>query len=129
MALLPGEGRHLRADIVGDGPDRQRFETQAADLGLGGAVSFTGAMPARTAFARGRLLVVPSRAESLPYVVLEAAAAGMPMIATRVGGIPEIFGPDARCARAGRRCRAPRRGDQGMDWKTGGNSQSPDGCG
>jgi glycosyltransferase involved in cell wall biosynthesis len=52
-------------------------------------------MPARAAFARGRLLVVPSRAESLPYIVLEAAAAGIPMITTKVGGIPEIFGPDA----------------------------------
>jgi len=36
---------------------------------------------------------MPSRAESLPYVVLEAAAAAKPLIATRVGGIPEIFGP------------------------------------
>ena len=43
----------------------------------------------------GRMLVLPSRAESLPYVVLEAAAAGVPIIATRVGGIPEIFGPQA----------------------------------
>ena len=56
---------------------------------------FAGAQPARTAFARGRMLIVPSRAESLPYIVLEAAAAGLPMIATNVGGIPEIFGPDA----------------------------------
>jgi glycosyltransferase involved in cell wall biosynthesis len=54
-------------------------------------------MPARSAFARGKLLVVPSRAESLPYIVLEGAAAGIPMLATRVGGIAEIFGPDA-CA-------------------------------
>ena len=43
----------------------------------------------------GRIFVVPSRAESLPYVVLEAAAAGMPIIATEVGGVPEIFGPEA----------------------------------
>ena len=47
-------------------------------------------MPVRTAFARGRCVVVPSRAESLPYIVLEAAAAQMPLIATDVGGIPEI---------------------------------------
>jgi glycosyltransferase involved in cell wall biosynthesis len=41
------------------------------------------------------MLVIPSRAESLPYVVLEAAAAGVPIIATAVGGVPEIFGPQA----------------------------------
>ena len=38
---------------------------------------------------------MPSRSESLPYVVLEAAGAGLPLIATRVGGIPEIFGADS----------------------------------
>src|SRR3974390_1478050 len=38
-------------------------------------------------------MVIPSRAESLPYVVLEAAAARMPLITTKVGGIPEIYGP------------------------------------
>ena len=50
---------------------------------------------ARQAFALGRVLVVPSRAESLPYVALEAGAAGKPLIATAVGGIAEILGPDA----------------------------------
>ena len=50
-------------------------------------------MPAREAFALGRTLVVPSRAESLPYIVLEAAGAQVPMVATDVGGIGEIFGP------------------------------------
>jgi glycosyltransferase involved in cell wall biosynthesis len=52
-------------------------------------------MPARDAFGLGRLFVAPSRAESLPYIVLEAAAAAVPMITTNVGGIPEIFGPQA----------------------------------
>jgi glycosyltransferase involved in cell wall biosynthesis len=95
IGLLKAEGRSLRAVIVGDGPDRARFEAMVRARALDGIVQFVGAMPARSAFALGRLLIIPSRAESLPYIVLEAAAAGIPMIATKVGGIPEIFGPDA----------------------------------
>ena len=63
--------------------------------GIGVKIEFMGSMPARDAFALGRVVVVPSYHESLPYVVLEAAAAGMPVIATRVGGMTEIFGPDS----------------------------------
>jgi glycosyltransferase involved in cell wall biosynthesis len=97
VAALARDGRPITATIVGDGPDRAAFEAAAKDLGkdLGEAIRFAGAMPARAAFALGRLLVVPSRAESLPYIVLEAAAAGLPLVATNVGGIAEIFGPDA----------------------------------
>ena len=79
-----------RLTIVGEGSEGDAFKTLARELGLGEHVRFTGALPAREAFALGRILVVPSRAESLPYVVLEAAAAGCPLIATDVGGIPEI---------------------------------------
>ncbi len=93
ITLLARDGRHLTATIVGDGPDRAEFETEARNLGQ--TIRFVGAKPARAAFALGRLLVVPSRAESLPYIVLEAAAAGLPLVATDVGGIPEIYGPDA----------------------------------
>ncbi len=78
--------------LVGSGPDKAQLEEQAARRGIADRIRFAGAMPAREAFRLGRMLVVPSRAESLPYVVLEAAAARVPMIATRVGGIPEIFG-------------------------------------
>ncbi len=88
------EGRKVTATIVGDGPDRAQFQREVAKQGLGEQVQFVGARPARQAFGLGRLLVVPSRAESLPYIVLEAAAAGVPMIASQVGGIPEIFGSD-----------------------------------
>lgn len=49
-------------------------------------------MPAREAFALAHIVVVPSRAEAMPYIVLETLAAGKTMIATAVGGIPEIFG-------------------------------------
>ncbi len=85
-------GRTLSAVLVGSGPDRDVLQRLAVDLGLGDRVSFPGPMAARRAFALGRTLLVPSRAESLPYVVLEAAAARVPLISTDVGGIPEIFG-------------------------------------
>jgi glycosyltransferase involved in cell wall biosynthesis len=89
LARLQGS-RAVRAVIVGAGPEATEFKSLADELGLGSLVTFPGAMPARTAFPLGRSLVVPSRAESMPYIVLEAAAAGTPLIATNVGGIPEI---------------------------------------
>ena len=92
LSLLAREGREVSATIVGEGPDRAAFEALVAARGLRGAVAFVGARPARAGFALGSLLVVPSLAESLPYIVLEAAAAAVPFIATRVGGVPEILG-------------------------------------
>ncbi|MBB99422.1 MAG: glycosyl transferase [Rhodobacteraceae bacterium] len=80
------------ARIVGDGEDRPRYEAMVADLGLSDHVTFTGALPAREAFRKAHCVVVPSRAEAMPYIVLETVAAQVPLIATRVGGIPEIFG-------------------------------------
>ena len=70
-----------------------RCRPRSSASALARAVRFMPAMPAREAQALGRIMVVPSRAESLPYVVLEAAAAGKPLITTKVGGIPEIYGP------------------------------------
>lgn len=81
--------------IVGAGPDEPEFRQRVAARGLDDCVVFAPPRPIRQALAQGKVMVVPSRAESLPYVVMEAAAAGQPMIATRVGGIPEIFGPFA----------------------------------
>ena len=86
-------GRRPTLTLVGSGPDRDALQQHAAEVGYADFVRFAGAMPARAAFRLGRMLIVPSRAESLPYVVLEAAGACIPMVATNVGGIPEIFGP------------------------------------
>ncbi len=90
-AVEQSSGRALSAHLVGDGPDKSDYVALAEMLGLGDRVRFHPAMPAREAFKLARTLVVPSRAESMPYIVLEAIAAQMPIVATRVGGIPEIF--------------------------------------
>ncbi|MDX8525655.1 glycosyltransferase [Mesorhizobium sp. MSK_1335] len=93
LALAGSElGRPLSAVMVGDGDDLPRYHAQVERLGLRRHVRFLPPMPARQAFALAEQIVVPSRAEAMPYIVLEALAAGMPMIATAVGGIPEIFG-------------------------------------
>jgi len=92
IAQLHRAGRTVTTTLVGDGPDRAALLDQVARLGLADIVRFRPAMPAREAQALGRIMVIPSRAESLPYVVLEAAAAGLPLITTKVGGIPEIYG-------------------------------------
>jgi glycosyltransferase involved in cell wall biosynthesis len=95
LASLFAEGWRGKAIFYGAGPDRVAAEQRARTLGLSAQVAFPGESKARAAFATGRTLVIPSRQESMPYIVLEAAAARMPMVATSVGGIPEIFGPDA----------------------------------
>ncbi len=77
--------------IAGGGPEAEKFQAMAQSLGIGDAVTFAGPTPASMAFTRARCLIMPSRAESFPYVVLEAAAARVPLIATNVGGIPEII--------------------------------------
>ncbi len=95
LAVLKQSGRRVSATIAGEGSDAAKLQAQASRLGLSDQVRFIGHCPAPTAFTMGRMLVIPSRAESLPYVVLEAAAAGLPVIATNVGGNPEIFGQQA----------------------------------
>ena len=85
-------GRNVTAVMVGEGEHLSRYGAQVKRLGLEDRVLFLKPMPAQQAFALAVVVVVPSRAEAMPYIVLEALAAGKPMIATAVGGIPEIFG-------------------------------------
>jgi glycosyltransferase involved in cell wall biosynthesis len=79
--------------FVGSGPDEAAMRADLVRRGLEPTCDFHAPMPVQRALSLGRVMVVPSRAESLPYVILEAAGAAVPMIATGVGGVPEIFGP------------------------------------
>lgn len=89
------EGRPATLVMAGGGPDLDAIKAQIERLGLAARVTLVGVKPARPTLHLGRVAVVPSLAESLPYVILEAAAAGRPVIATDVGGVKEIFGPTA----------------------------------
>jgi glycosyltransferase involved in cell wall biosynthesis len=92
VALLRAAGRPVTLTLAGDGEELEALKAQIARLGLTDAVRFIGHVKARYGFSKGKVLVVPSRGDSMPYVVIEAAAAGVPMVAANVGGIPEIFG-------------------------------------
>ena len=92
VARLHADGKPVTLTLAGDGEEMGALKTQVEKLGLGHSVRFIGHVKARDGFSKGRLLVVPSRGDSMPYVVIEAAAAGIPLVAANVGGIPEILG-------------------------------------
>jgi glycosyltransferase involved in cell wall biosynthesis len=92
LARLHADGKPLTLTLAGDGEETAALKVQVEKLGLTHSVRFIGHVKARYGFSKGRLLVVPSRGDSMPYVVIEAGAAGIPMVAANVGGIPEIFG-------------------------------------
>ncbi|HEV7877466.1 glycosyltransferase family 4 protein [Bradyrhizobium sp.] len=92
VARLHADGKPVTLTLAGDGEELEALKAQVARLALTEAVRFIGHVKARDGFSKGRVLVVPSRGDSMPYVVIEAAAAGIPMMAANVGGIPEIFG-------------------------------------
>jgi len=96
MARLHAGHPDLHLTLVGDGPLRGALERAIAAHGLGGAVTLTGWLDeagVRRALAEAQALVLPSFAEGLPMVVMEAMAAGRPVIATSIAGIPELVRP------------------------------------
>jgi glycosyltransferase involved in cell wall biosynthesis len=81
----------FRAWIVGDGPDRASLEAEVIRLGLGGAVQFLGERhDVPELMAQSDLFVLSSRSEGLPLSIIEAMAAGLPVVASAVGGVPEL---------------------------------------
>src|ERR1700753_4445975 len=93
VARLHADGRPVTLTLAGDGEETTALKAQVERVGLANSVRFICHVKARHGFAQGKLLVVPSRGDSMPYVVIEAGAAGIPMVAANIGGIPEIFGP------------------------------------
>jgi glycosyltransferase involved in cell wall biosynthesis len=75
--------------IGGDGPERAHLEALAADLSITDRVTFAGWCDAVDLLSRASLVLIPSRREGLPLVLLEAAWTRVPVVAAAVGGIPE----------------------------------------
>jgi glycosyltransferase involved in cell wall biosynthesis len=90
LALL--KDTNVRACIVGDGPERARLESQAVLLGVSDRIKWTGSIPdAGRIFSAFDTFVLSSRTEGTPVVLIEAVNAGVAVIATRVGGIPDLL--------------------------------------
>jgi glycosyltransferase involved in cell wall biosynthesis len=82
-----------RLAIVGDGPLKQPMMHLAGELGAGGRVIWLGERDARQVFAGFDVFALSSRKEGLPYVVLEAMAAGLPVVATKSAGVEILVEP------------------------------------
>ena len=98
-AFAAGAKDTSRLSLIGDGPERERLQELARDLGLNGEISFRGANERRTTLAamnQANVIAIPSLSESFGMVALEGMALGKPIVASRVGGLPEILdGADA----------------------------------
>jgi glycosyltransferase involved in cell wall biosynthesis len=100
VAELVRAGRSTRLTIVGDGPERAALAALAESLGVDARVGFTGALtPAlvRSHYERARVLLMPAitdwkgEQEGFGMVIVEAMAYGVPVVASRSGGIPDII--------------------------------------
>jgi len=84
--------------LVGDGPERKTLQDLAATLGIADRVHFAGWTPdVPQILAASSMLVLPSRWEGMPNVILEAMATGLPVVSTRAAGVEELLGPLADC--------------------------------
>jgi glycosyltransferase involved in cell wall biosynthesis len=91
MSILHSEFPQLRLEIAGSGSDHPNLLKEVTALGLEGSVTFSGWLTdMKPAFSSWQIFIQPSLEEGLPVAVLEAMAAGLPVIASDVGGIPEV---------------------------------------
>ena len=101
VALLGGRGADARLDIIGDGPWRERLEARIDRLGLGGSVRLRGVLSqdqvrgelaSSDVFALACCVDEKGATDVLPTVITEAMAAGLPVVSTRLAGVPELVG-------------------------------------
>lgn len=91
---LARQGRDFRLVFVGAGPDEADLKAAVAAHGLGERVEFTGALnqtQVRERYAQADVFALPSFAEGVPVVLMEAMASGVPCVTTRITGIPELI--------------------------------------
>jgi len=92
MPALIAAHPHVELHLVGDGPERENLERLAEKLGVADAVHFWGwQAQTKQLYEAMDLLLLPSRTEGLPNVVLEAMAMGVPVAATNVGGVSDLL--------------------------------------
>ncbi len=100
VAILRRGGLDVRLDLVGDGPARASIEGIVASLELTETVRWHGYVADRETYLGilrdAELFVLPSHAEGLPKVVVEAMAAGLPVVASRIGAVPELLDHGSR---------------------------------
>jgi colanic acid/amylovoran biosynthesis glycosyltransferase len=98
--LLKNQGYNLRCEIIGNGPEQKKLEQLIVDLGLQNSVVLCGALLNREVMAKytratilvqASVLAEDSDRDGIPNVILEAMASGVPVVATKVSGIPEVI--------------------------------------
>jgi colanic acid/amylovoran biosynthesis glycosyltransferase len=93
LAEIQGEGMEVDLAVVGGGSERERLIARAEELGIGERVTFAGTAgqdTIREHYAAADLFCLPSLGEGVPVVLMEAMAMGVAVVATRVGGVPEL---------------------------------------
>jgi len=97
FARLEPRDNGLQLDLVGDGPQQPELRALAERLGISDQVVFHGVLtPEQIAelLHAAHVFVLPSLAENLPLAIIEAQASGLPVVATTVGGVPEMLTPE-----------------------------------